>query len=145
MRRLGLVIFPGFQILDATGPLAAFEIAHLYARRRGYEVRLLADAAGPVRSSCGVSLVADALNDGPYDTLMVSGGDGTRAREALSGVVSWLQRQAAQARRITSVCSGAFILAEAGLLDGRRCTTHWGRSDQFARQYPQARLEPDRI
>lgn len=144
-RRLGLVIFPGFQILDATGPLAAFEIAHLYAQRAGYEVRLLAETAGPVASSCGVALTAEALDDGPYDTLMVSGGDGTRAREALQGVAGWLQRQAAQARRMTSVCSGAFLLAEAGLLDGRRCTTHWGRTDQFARLYPQARLEPDRI
>jgi transcriptional regulator GlxA family with amidase domain len=145
MRRIGLVIFPDFQILDATGPLAAFEIAHLYARRAGYEVRLLAEADGPVRSSCGVSLLAQALDDGAYDTLMIAGGDGAPAREARKAVIAWLQRQATRTRRITSVCSGAFILAEAGLLDGRRCTTHWGRSDQFARRYPQARLEPDRI
>jgi len=145
MRRIGFVIFPGFQILDATGPLAAFEIAHLHSRRTAYAVRLLAEAAGPVPSSCGVALEAQALDAGPYDTLMVSGGDGTRAREALCGVAGWLAAQAPQTRRMTSVCSGAFLLAEAGLLDGRRCTTHWGRTDQFARLYPRARLEPDRI
>jgi transcriptional regulator GlxA family with amidase domain len=145
MRRLALLIFPGFQILDVTGPLAAFEIADQYAGGGAYEVRLLAEKAGPVRSSCGVSLLAEPLDEQSYDTLMASGGDGTRDREALRGAADWLRRRAPSARRVTSVCSGAFVLAEAGLLDGRRCTTHWGRTDQFARLFPLARLEPDRI
>ncbi|CAN7601534.1 GlxA family transcriptional regulator [Phenylobacterium sp. LjRoot225] len=143
-RRVGLVIFPGFQILDATGPLAAFEIAGRFAGG-AYEVRLLAGTAGMVRSSAGVALAAEALDEGPYDTLLVSGGDGTRALGDLSSLVGWLQRQAESTRRMASVCSGAFLLAEAGLLDGRRATTHWQRSDDFARRYPQVRMEADRI
>jgi transcriptional regulator GlxA family with amidase domain len=139
-RRLGLVIFPGFQILDAAGPLAAFEIAG-----GAYDVHLLAATPGLVASSAGVGLPAQALDDGPYDTLLVSGGNGTRALTELNAVVAWLCRQAPSSRRVASVCSGAFLLAEAGLLDGRRATTHWQRSGDFARRYPQVRLEPDRI
>jgi len=143
-RKLGLVIFPGFQILDVTGPLAAFEIAGRFAGG-AYELGLLAAAAGMVASSAGVALPALALDEGPYDTLLVSGGDGTRALAELGEVVDWLRRQGATARRMASVCSGAFLLAEAGLLDGRRATTHWQRSDAFARLYPQVRMEADRI
>jgi transcriptional regulator GlxA family with amidase domain len=138
---IAMVVFPGFQILDATGPLAAFEIAGRYAGG-AYDVRVLAETAGLVKSSAGAAMAAEALDEGPYDTVVVSGGDGVRA---LGGVVGWLQRQAAIARRTASVCSGAFLLAEAGLLDGRRVTTHWERSDVFARLYPQVRLEADRI
>lgn len=144
MRRIGLVIFPGFQILDAAGPLAAFEIASRFAAG-AYELRLLAERPGLVASSAGVALAAEALDAAAYDTLVVSGGDGVRALPELAALVAWLRRQAAQTRRVTSVCSGAFLLAEAGLLDGRRCTTHWHRSDHFARRYPQVRLERDRI
>jgi transcriptional regulator GlxA family with amidase domain len=143
-RRLGLVIFPDFQILDASGPLAAFEIAGRYAPG-AYEVRLLAETAGLVRSSAGVAMAAEALDEGRYDTVMVSGGAGVRALGELGGVVRWVRRQACEARRVASVCSGAFLLAEAGLLDGRRATTHWGQSDAFARRYPKVRMEPDRI
>jgi len=143
-RKLGLVIFPGFQILDVTGPLAAFEIAGRFAGG-AYELGLLAARAGMVASSAGVALPALALDEGPYDTLLVSGGDGTRALAELGEVVDWLRRQGATARRMASVCSGAFLLAEAGLLDGRRATTHWQRSDAFARLYPQVRMEADRI
>ena len=143
-RRIGMVTFPGFQILDATGPLAAFEIAGRFAGG-AYEVRLLAETAGMVESSAGVAIAAAALDDGPYDTIVVSGGDGTRALPERAGVVRWLQRQGGSTRRMASVCSGAFLLAEAGLLDGRRATTHWQRSDDFARRYPQVRMEPDRI
>ena len=143
-RKLGLVIFPGFQILDVTGPLAAFEIAGRFAGG-AYELGLLAATGGMVASSAGVALPALALDEGPYDTLLVSGGDGTRALAELGEVVDWLRRQGATARRVASVCSGAFLLAEAGLLDGRRATTHWQRSDAFARLYPQVRMEADRI
>jgi len=143
-RKLGLVIFPGFQILDAAGPLAAFEIADRIAGG-AYQVRLLAETAGLVASSAGVGLAAEALDEAPYDTILVSGGEGARAFDERAGVVRWLQRQAGAARRMASVCSGAFLLAEAGLLDGRRATTHWQRSDAFARRYPQVRLEADRI
>jgi transcriptional regulator GlxA family with amidase domain len=142
-RRLGIVIFPGFQLLDAAGPIAAFEIAARY-QPGAYETCLLAPEAGPTPSSSGAALVAEALDARPLDTLMVVGGDGAR-RGPLRDVVAWLKAASPRARRITSVCSGAWLLAEAGLLDGRRATTHWSGTDEFRRRYPQVRLEADRI
>lgn len=141
-RSLALVIFPGFQLLDAAGPIAAFEIAERY-RPGSYDLAVLAPGGGQVASSSGVRFAAEPLADGPFDTIMISGGDGTRAIEELSHIVRWLK--VASARRRTSVCSGAYVLAEAGLLDGRRCTTHWSRTDDFARRYPKAKLDADRI
>jgi transcriptional regulator GlxA family with amidase domain len=143
-RDLAMVIFPGFQLLDAAGPIAAFEIAERYAPE-AYAVEMLAVDGGPTVSSSGVTFGAAALHEGPFDTILIAGGDGTRALPQLAAIVRWLKRVAPAARRITSVCSGAYLLAEAGLLDGRRATTHWGRSDDFARRYPQVRLDADRI
>ena len=143
-RRIAVVIFPGFQLLDAAGPIAAFEIAGRFAEGV-YAIEVLAADAGTVASSSGVRMAAEALGDEAYDTIVISGGDGTRSLPELAKIVAWLKRAAPAARRVTSVCSGAYLLAEAGLLDGKRATTHWGRSDDFARRYPRVRLEPDRI
>ncbi|HZZ88106.1 MAG TPA: GlxA family transcriptional regulator [Caulobacteraceae bacterium] len=143
--RLGLLIFPGFQILDATGPIAAFEIAGRYGDG-AYEIEVVAMQAGPVRSSSGVSLIASAAAEvRPFDTLIVSGGDGTRQTSHDEATLAFVRTSAAACGRMTSVCSGAFVLAAAGLLDGRRATTHWSRSDDFTRRFPGVRLEPDRI
>ncbi len=141
-RRLALVIFPGFQLLDAAGPIAAFEIAERY-RPGSYDLTVLAPGGGQVASSSGVKFAAEPLADGPFDTIMISGGDGTRSLRELGQIVAWLKRTTA--RRQTSVCSGAYVLAEAGLLDGRRATTHWSRTDDFARRYPKVKLDADRI
>jgi len=143
-RRIAFVVFPGFQLLDAAGPIAAFEIAGRH-RTGTYELAVLAPVAGGVASSAGVKMAADALDAGPIDTIVIAGGDGTRSLPDLARIVAWLKEAAPRARRVTSVCSGAYLLAEAGLLDGKRATTHWGRSDDFARRYPKVRLEPDRI
>jgi len=143
-RRIAMVIFPGFQLLDAAGPIAAFEIAARY-QPGAYELAVLAPGGGAVASSAGVKMAAEPLDDGPFDTIMISGGDGTRSLPELARIVAWLKAVAQKARRVTSVCSGAYLLAEAGLLDGKRATTHWGRSDDFARRYPKVRLAPDRI
>jgi transcriptional regulator GlxA family with amidase domain len=141
-RRLALVIFPGFQLLDAAGPIAAFEIAER-CRPGSYDLTVVAPGGGQIASSSGVMFAAAPLPNGPFDTIMVSGGDGTRSLEELAQIVAWMKR--APARRRTSVCSGAYVLAEAGLLDGRRATTHWSRTDDFARRYPKVKLDADRI
>lgn len=143
-RRIAFVIFPGFQLLDAAGPISAFEIADRF-RPGAYEIHILAPEAGLTASTSGAKLHAEALGDGPWDTILVSGGDATRALSEWTAIVAWLRRAAPAARRACSVCSGAYFLAEAGLLDGRRCTTHWGRTDHFQRRYPKARLDADRI
>lgn len=140
--RIALVIFPDFQLLDVAGPIAAFEIASRF-RDGHYALTLHAAAPGSVVSSSGVPLAAEALPDGPLDTVMVSGGDGTRHAPNLAPIIHWLKT--ARIARPTSVCSGAYALAEAGLLDGRRATTHWSRTDDFARRFPQVSLDADRI
>ena len=137
-----MVIFPGFQLLDAAGPIAVFEIAERY-RPGSYAMSVLAPGGGQVASSSGVRFAAEPLAEGPFDTVLISGGDGTRSLKELGEIVRWLRR--VEVRRPTSVCSGAYVLAEAGLLDGRRCTTHWSRTDDFARRYPKVKLDADRI
>jgi transcriptional regulator GlxA family with amidase domain len=143
-RKLAVVIFPQFQILDATGPIAAFEIAGAIVPG-AYDLQMVAAGGGLVASSSGVKMQAEPLGDQAYDTLLVSGGAGSRDYEALGPTFDWLRVAAAKARRVASICSGTYLLAECGLLDGKRATTHWGRSDHFARRYPTVKLEPDRI
>ena len=140
-RRIGFVIFPNFQILDATGPLAAFEIAGRFSPG-AYELSVIAAEPGEVSSSAGAAMAAQPLPDS-LDTVVVAGGEGTRPAALHPRLIAWLQ--GLDARRVASVCSGAYILAEAGLLDGRRATTHWERTQDFAKRYPKIRLEPDRI
>jgi transcriptional regulator GlxA family with amidase domain len=143
-RRIDVLIFPDFQLLDAAGPIAAFEIAGRLAPG-AYDLRVVSTTPGWVRSSSGAALMAAALDEAPLDTLLVSGGDGTRPERLDPAVTAAAAAAAPRARRIVSVCSGAFILAEAGLLEGRRATTHWSRTADFRRRFPRTRLEPDRI
>ena len=144
-RAVGFLIFPNFQLLDAAGPIAAFEIAGLYGQG-AYQLHVLAREAGRVASSSGATMEATAMAEAPVlDTLVVAGGMGTRDPETVAAVADQVRAAAAATRRVTSVCSGAFILAEAGLLDGRRATTHWSRTAGFAQRYPRVKLEPDRI
>jgi transcriptional regulator GlxA family with amidase domain len=144
-RAIGFLIFPDFQLLDAAGPLSAFEIAGRYMGD-GYGLKVIAAEPGLVRSSAGAAMHAEPLSGAAgLDTLVVAGGDGTRRAANAPQVLAFIQEAARTARRVASVCSGAYILAAAGLLDGRRATTHWSRSADFARRYPKVRLEPDRI
>jgi transcriptional regulator GlxA family with amidase domain len=143
--RLGLLIFPGFQILDAAGPIAAFEIAGRYGGG-AYEIRTLAIAGGDTRSSAGIAMAAEAADAASaFDTLMIAGGDGTQAASRDEATLGFVRAAAMRSGRIASVCSGAYVLAAAGLLDRRRATTHWSRTADFARRFPAVRLEPDRI
>jgi transcriptional regulator GlxA family with amidase domain len=141
-RTVAIVLHPGFQLLDVAGPTAAFEMAGRF-RPGSYDVRLLAPGGGAVDSSCGATLAAQPLAELTFDTVMISGGEIVRSMPALQEILAWLRR--VNARRITSVCSGAFILAEAGLLDGRRATTHWASSRDFCSRYPRVDLHADRI
>lgn len=141
-RRIGFVIHPGFQFLDVVGPTATFEIASRYVPD-GYALEILAPTAGMVASSSGLELAALQLGADGLDTIVVSGGQLVWDMTAFQAVVVWLTT--VRPRRLASVCSGAFLLAEAGRLDGRSATTHWESTERFRRSYPQVRLEPDRI
>lgn len=143
-RTIGLFLFADFQILDVVGPLTCFEVAERFAPG-AYSTVLLSAEGGAVRSSAGVPLETVAMAQaGALDTLIVSGGDGSRNAMHHGATTAWL-REAAATRRLCSVCSGAFLLAAAGLLDGRRATTHWRRAAQLARLFPRIVVEPDRI
>jgi transcriptional regulator GlxA family with amidase domain len=143
--RVAFLIFPDFQLLDATGPIAAFEIAGRY-QPGAYELRVIAATAGAVASSSGVTLQARGLGRADLiDTLIVAGGDGSRAAMSCARTRKLVRACAMTSRRVASVCSGTYILAAAGLLDGKTATTHWSRSADFARKFPAVRLDADRI
>jgi transcriptional regulator GlxA family with amidase domain len=151
-RKIVMLAFEDAQILDITGPLQILGSANRGYERPVYDIVLAAREAGPFRTTEGLSLVADAgyAHGGAallknIDTLMVSGGEGIDRARHDKAPLRLLKAGAAKARRVVSVCSGAFALAEAGLLTGRRATTHWSRVEQFGREFPDVMLEPDAI
>src|SRR5438067_3533510 len=147
-RSVVLVVFDGFQLLDLAGPADVFAAAtRLAAPDPGYRLRTAAVAAGTVRAGNGTGVVADtALGRVPgIDTLLVAGGWAMRGDPAEPALVEGVRRLAGRARRVASVCSGAFLLAEAGLLAGRRATTHWFTAPALAGRYPDVTVQPDRI
>jgi transcriptional regulator GlxA family with amidase domain len=150
-RHVEIVAFAQVQLLDVTGPLQVFASANQFVAAAGMPPPyrpLLVAAASPVVSSSGLALLAAPLPraSAPVDTLLVAGGDraaGQAMRDA--ALLRWLGAHAPRARRYGSVCSGAFVLGAAGLLDGKRVATHWQVCDQLARSFPRARVEPDPI
>jgi transcriptional regulator GlxA family with amidase domain len=142
---IGVLVFPDFQLLDAAGPVSAFEIAHRIAGI-ATPIRLLAVTPGEVRSSSGVAMVARGTRSAAaLTTLIVAGGMGVRAAASCPRTLAFVRRAAKRGCRVASVCSGAYVLAEAGLLDGRRATTHWRHTRHFVERYPQVKLDADQI
>lgn len=148
IRNIVMLAFEDAQILDVTGPLEIFAGVNDERREPAYRITLLAGRAGALRTTSGVKLVADgAWQDLPktIDTLMVAGGEGTRAALRSAPLRQAIVDGAARARRVASVCSGAFLLAAAGLLKGKRATTHWRSTADLARAFPDVAVEPDAI
>src|ERR1700737_4613827 len=142
---IGVLLFPDFQLLDAAGPISVFEIAARFAGSPP-SIKVLAVTPGPVRSSSGVEMLAGGLKpSGAISTLIVAGGEGVRAAATCKKTLAFVRAMTKRGVRVASVCSGAYILAEAGVLDGRRATTHWRRTRHFLSAYPKVKLEPDRI
>lgn len=136
-----MVIFDGYQALDLAGPYDVFAEA-------GYDCRIVAPSAGAVRSNKGLPVLAVGIAETDPQTtgtLVVAGGCGVHAARSRPEVVEWIDTAAGFAQRVTSVCSGAFLLAEAGLLDGRRVTTHWSEADRLAREFPSIEVDRDPI
>jgi transcriptional regulator GlxA family with amidase domain len=147
-RRVVLLAFPNVQILDVTGPSEVFAIADRICSGAAYSIELVAPGAGELPSSGSLRLVADCEAQrctGPIDTLLVAGGLGVRSAIEDRPLLDWLAGAAARSRRVASVCTGAFLLAQAGLLDGRRATTHWSACQRLAKDYPSVQVELDSI
>lgn len=150
-RRIGVLAFEGVELLDVVGPAEAFSTAAAASRLLPppYRVEILAPRTGPVRASSGLCLTAeaglDAALDGGLDTLLIAGGLGVEALCREPAMLDWLRAASARVRRLGAVCTGALLLAEAGLLDGRRAVTHWKWCERLATRYPRVRVEADAV
>ncbi len=142
MQRIGFIVLPGFQMMSVAA-LSVFELANGENSEPVYDVHLLSETGGSIRSSIGISVATEPFDDTNFDTLMVGGSAVVGA--LTPGVIIFLRQALERSRRIAATCTGAFILAEAGLLDGRRATTHWNRARDLQARFPQVRVEADRI
>jgi transcriptional regulator GlxA family with amidase domain len=154
VRRIGFLVYPNIEILDLCGPLDAFFYADQWAKVTGrpddpgYESIIISAKQGPIKTMTGVQIMAthglEDVNDN-IDTLIVAGGIGVVQACADPTLVEWVRQMAPRSRRVASVCTGAFLLAAAGLLENRRVTTHWMYCDQLAATFPSLRVDPNLI
>ena len=148
-RRIVILAFPGLQPLDVVGPAEVFSAASAIAGGDAYTVEVVAKGPDPIMTrSSGYGIVPAktiAACRGGIDTLLIAGGFGVTEAQEDRQLVTWIRRAAGRSRRAGSVCSGAFLLAAAGLLDGRRATTHWAETAELARRYPEVEVDPDPI
>lgn len=149
MKTVAIVVFPGVQALDVAGPLDVFAEANGFLPEGiGYEVVVVGTEAGPFRASNGMRIVPDRTletAEGPFDMVFVAGGPLLPDAVPSAALSGWLRRESERARCFGSICTGAFALGHAGLLDGRHATTHWQNAEALARRFPDARIERDRI
>jgi len=147
-RHVVILVYPDVMAMDVCGPIDAFAMANSYADCSLYRLSIAAVTTDPVKTSSGICIVPHyALADlkDPIDTLLVAGGYGYATAFRDRALTDWLRDAAPRARRHGSICSGSFLLAASGLLDGKRATTHWSLASSFAREFPSSRLEVDSI
>jgi transcriptional regulator GlxA family with amidase domain len=139
---IGFVALPGFQVMSLAA-LSVFEFANKEMGEPVYDVRLLSETGAPIRSSIGVSVATEPFDDTIFDTLIVGGSAVTGS--LTPGVIKFVRQALGRYRRVAATCAGAFVLAEAGLLDERRATTHWNRARELQARFPKVKVEEDRI
>ena len=143
MISVAFVVFEGFQSM-ALAAMPVFEYANFSAGEALYDVRVLSEDGRTLRASGGLNVGTEAFGERLFDTVIVVGGD-TILEQAPEGVLDYVRASARTARRTASICSGAFVMAQAGLLEGRRATTHWAYARQLQERFPSIKVEPDRI
>ena len=150
-RVVEVLAYPSVQLLDVTGPLQVFVSANDHVAQAGgtppYVLRVVAKDGQGVTTSAGLGIATRPLprSGSPPDTLIIAGGPGVDAASADAVLVDWVRQRAKKARRVASVCTGAFLLGASGVLDGRRAVTHWSYCAELARRFPAARVESDPI
>jgi transcriptional regulator GlxA family with amidase domain len=143
MLRIAYIVVPNFQVM-IFGGLTVFEMANRLTKEPHYEIRLISEGGGPVQSSLGYSVITDSFDEGGFDTVIIGGViDGVY--EPSPALVDFLRRAVKTTRRVASMCTGAFFLAKAGVLDDRRATTHWAHARELQTNYPRINVEEDRI
>ena len=142
MMRVGMIVVPGFDVMSFA-PLSVFDAANIMLGEQRYEVRVLSETGGPTRNSFGMEIVTEPLGSEQFDTIMV--GTSHDIGPAPPAIIAFLQNAMGSARRVASICIGAFTLAQAGLLDGRRATTHWLYGRELQSRFPKINVEVDRI
>src|SRR6202048_1315511 len=142
MQRIGFIVLPGFQMMSVAS-LSVFEFANKQIGEPVYDVHLLSETGGPIRSSIGFNIVTEPLDNRNFDTVIAGGS--ALPGVVTPGVIKFLRRALRRSRRVASICTGAFVLAEAGLLDGRRATTHWNSARNLQARFPKVKVEEDRI
>ncbi len=153
-KRIAMLAFSNVQVLDVMGPLEVFSRASRWLRDQGksvdlvYQVEIIGLEPGPLLTSSGLQIyaghgIADVRRG--LDTLLIAGGIGVGPCRTHAPLLRWIRQQAKQVRRLASICTGAFLLAETGLLKGRRATTHWHHCSDFSRDFPDIKVEPDTI
>jgi transcriptional regulator GlxA family with amidase domain len=151
IRTIEVLAFPSVQLLDVSGPLQVFATANEMAIAAGgtapYALTVVACGGNSITASAGLALATKELPPirATLDTLLIAGGPGVEAASADERIVEWVRKRSAKARRVASVCTGAFLLASAGVLDGRRAVTHWSYCADLARRFPKVRVEADPI
>src|SRR5271155_3257055 len=151
VRVIDVLTYPAVQLLDVTGPVQVFASANDIVAETGgarpYALRVVARGGQGVTASAGLALAAGPLPPigDELDTLLIAGGEGAETAAEDPVLVDWVRQRATQARRVASVCTGAFLLAAAGVLDGRRAATHWKYCAKLAQRFPAVRVEPDPI
>jgi len=141
MQRIGFVVFGGYQVMSMA-IMSVFEFANREIAEPFYDVHLLSETGGPIRTSIGIEIATEKFG-ADFDTLLIGGG--TVIEPSTPALIDFVRQSPASCRRIAATCTGAFVLAEAGLLDGRRATTHWYYARDLQAQYPKVRMEEDRI
>ncbi|KQV66140.1 GlxA family transcriptional regulator [Rhizobium sp. Root1220] len=142
MQRIAVLLFPGFQMMSLAA-VSAFEFTNIHLDEQVYEIAYLSEPGGPIPGSFGITVDTTRFGDPAFDTLLISGAPGIKLPTTAEG--GFIRAAVSSSRRVASICTGAFLLAEAGVLDGRRATTHWLLAHELQARYPKIKMEEDRI